>query len=195
MKQWQIAHILAATLILASSAWGGIRTNKDTTFGTQDDTVTVTVHGKLDLSGGQVLAITPNTSIAMKQLYSWEKGVNRFEGGIVYGVSITSNTIELDLDELKKDWHFFVATVDTEGVTINGRTPEGNGTDTHTTSIMLPTALIQSGERYEMAKHMKRECMFLWFTQHPGVPTRLLKFEFDHVMALKIKLYGMLKKN
>jgi hypothetical protein len=169
---------------------GGIGTNKDSTFGIQDDTVTV--HGKLDMSGGKVLALTPNTSIAMKELYS---GVSPFGGSIIYGVSVTNASITLDLNALRKDWHFFVATVDTEGVRLNGRTPEGNGIQTHTNSIMLPTAFLKENEDYEMAKHAERYCIFQWLQQPAGMPVTRMQFRFDHVMAQRITLYGVLKKN
>jgi hypothetical protein len=192
VKQRLIAPILAVTLILASSAWGGIGTNKDSTFGTQDDTVTVTVHGKLDMSGGKILALTPNTSIAMKELYS---GTSPFGGSIIYGVSVTSALIDLDLNALRKNWHFFVATVNTEGVTLNGRTPEGNGSPTHTNSIMLPTAFLEEDNDYEMAKHAERYCLFRWLQQPVGRPVTRMQFSFDHVTAQTIKLYGVLKKN
>jgi hypothetical protein len=64
----------------------------------------------LKVAGGKIPALTPDESIAAKLLYS-DTGPS-FSGGIVFGVTNTGAIAVLDLDVLKRDWHFFLVSIE-----------------------------------------------------------------------------------
>jgi hypothetical protein len=179
-----IVSTFIASMLLSFSACAGIITDKDSTFGTPENSVTVTINGKLDMSEGKILALTSDQSIAIKSIYN-NDGPS-FGGGSINDATNTAASAELNLQTLRQEWHFVVVSVDTK---------VSNGAPTHINSIIIPTALLGTNVDYEMAKHDKRSATFQWLKQPSGAVEDKIQFIFDNVMPSSIDMYGVLRKN
>jgi hypothetical protein len=171
-----ILVLVAATLLSPVIAWGQVATNTNSTFGTNTSTVTITVNGKLDVSGGKIFQFS-SQSMASEKLIEES-----------YSSPPSNNYVDLSdpsisQANLSKNWHFIAILIDSH---LHGN----SGADAHISSITIPTTEIRLNEDYEIGKHASRYFLVSWTDS-----SNPMKIMFDHIKPKKIWIYGLLKKS
>jgi|GEM_PF-4868037 len=174
-----------ALLMMTASAFG-LNLEGNASFGQINNQVTVTVKGKLDLktelpgSTQRICMVDRSTSPAVNVTIT---AANNYS---------TCQYNSMRTSALKQNWHFVLFTI----TSISGSAT----TDTTTTTILLPTALIRENEFYEMALYDKRHVQIKWATATSSIPEEFIAQGAENikedveVKVSKIRIDGLFSK-
>ena len=147
---FNVTVLKTVALFMITTHAFGLNVEGQASFGQTNNTVTVTVKGKLDLK-----TELPNST---KKICMFDKSANP-----EVTVTITAangNSCQYNSSELKENWHFVLFTI--TSISGSGSGPSNEPTDTTTTTILLPTVSIKENEFYEMALYDKRQVQIKW---------------------------------